>query len=326
MTGVIGLGNALTDVMTRLSSDDTLAQLGLPKGSMQLVDEATSQAVMEKTAGLPKSISGGGSAANTINGVAKLGMKAGFIGVVGEDETGNQFRNDLLQNSITPSLFKGHAPSGRAIALVSPDSERTFATYLGCAIELSANHLSADLFKGYRILHIEGYLVLNHELMLSAAELAKQQGLLVSLDLASYNVVEGNLDFLHEYVRQYVDIVFANEEEAKAFCGAMPEQAVRELAELCDIAVVKTGKTGSLVMKDGHIYPIGVIEANSLDTTGAGDLYASGFLYGLLKELPPDACGKLGALLSGNVIEVLGSKMDETRWEKILQKTIGIIA
>jgi sugar/nucleoside kinase (ribokinase family) len=271
---------------------------------------------------LEKSLSGGGSAANTINGIAKLGMKAGFIGVIGDDETGQHFRNDLIKNNIIPHLFIGKGGSGMAIALVSPDSERTFATHLGCAIELSAFHLNEELFNGYSLLHIEGYLVQNYELMIKAAELAKSKGLLIALDFASYNVVEDNLLFLHDFVQNYVDILFANEEEARVFTGKEPEQAVEVLAEFVDIAVVKTGENGSLVMKNRQLERIGIIKVKSIDTTGAGDLYASGFLYGLLNNKPINICGKIGALLSGNVIEVIGAKMDEERWKNIYKKLV----
>jgi sugar/nucleoside kinase (ribokinase family) len=291
---------------------------------MQLVDDKTAAMVMQKTAQLSKSLSGGGSAANTINGIAKLGMNAGFIGVIGKDETGDHFRNDLVNNHITPHLFEGKAVSGMAIALVSPDSERTFATHLGCAIELSASHLNAEIFLPYRILHIEGYLVQNYELMIQAATLAKSHNLLVSIDFASFNVVEAHLEFLKDFVSKYVDIVFANEEEAHVFTGLEPEKAVKHLAKIVNIAVVKTGKTGSLVMKGEQLEKIGVIEVNSIDTTGAGDLYASGFLFGLLNNKPLTVCGKYGALLSGKVIEVMGAKMDQKRWEDI-HKNLALI-
>ncbi len=324
MSKVLGMGNALVDIMTRLESDALLNDFNLPKGSMQLVDKNTAEFVLSGTKHLDKQQSSGGSAANTIHGLANLGVETAFIGTIGEDEFGSFFHDDLLKNNIQPSLFKVKAESGRAIALVSPDSERTFATFLGAAIELSANHLTAEVFDGYHYFHIEGYLVQNQDLIRKAVELAKQKGLKVSLDLASFNVVEANIDFLKELIVNHVDIVFANEEEAKAFTGMQPEEALHEIAKNCEIAVVKIGKNGSLVKKDGVVYTIGVIKANSIDTTGAGDVYASGFLYGLVNGLSLQKCGEIGALLSGKVIEVIGAKMNDEIWNSIRSRVAEI--
>jgi sugar/nucleoside kinase (ribokinase family) len=137
------------------------------------------------------------------------------------------------------------------------------------------------------------------------------------LDLASFNVVEANIDFLKELIKTHVDIVFANEEEAKAFTGMQPEEALHEIAKDCEIAIVKIGKNGSMVKNNGIVYTIGVINANSIDTTGAGDVYASGFLFGLVNGLSLQKCGEIGAVLSGKVIEVIGAKMEADTWDSI---------
>lgn len=317
MKKILGIGNALVDIMTQLDNDDLLKEFDLPKGSMQLVNKDKSEYVNSNTEGLKKDITSGGSAANTINGLANLGTTCGYIGKVGNDDFGNFFENDLKNNAIQPILFKTDTETGVAMALVSPNSERTFATYLGAAVELSANDLSVKDFEGYDILHIEGYLVFNNELLERAMKLAKKAGLKISLDLASYNVVEANLDFLKKIAVDYVDIIFANEEEAKAFTGMEPKEALDEIAKVCDIAVVKIGLKGSLIKKDGKQYVVDVIPATRKDTTGAGDLYASGFLYGLTKNLTMEQCGKIGTILSGKVIEVIGAKMPATTWVEI---------
>jgi sugar/nucleoside kinase (ribokinase family) len=174
-----------------------------------------------------------------------------------------------------------------------------------------------SIFKGYSYFHIEGYLVQNHDLIRLAVELAKEHGLVVSLDMASYNVVEANKEFLLSIISEYVDIVFANEDEARSLTGMEPEEALDELSKLVEIAVVKTGSSGSLVKSGSDTYKIGIIEVTPIDTTGAGDLYASGFLYGLSMGLPLQECGELGARLAGNVIEFMGSKMSAERWENI---------
>jgi len=275
------------------------------------------QSILAQTEGLPRTLAAGGSAANTIHGLANLGMSTAFIGKVGDDSFGQAFANDMIQNGITPIMLKGNAESGRALAFITPDSERTFAVYLGAAIEMTPNDLDPSLFNGYTHFHIEGYLVQNHGLVRKAVELAKQSGCSISLDLASYNVVDENRDFLREVVKNYVDIVFANEEEAKAFTGKTPVEALHELGKLADIAVVKLGADGSLIKQGETTFEVGVIEVSSIDTTGAGDLYAAGFLYGLSKGLSLLKCGEIGAILSGHVIEVLGPKMDGIRWSKV---------
>ena len=320
MAKVLGIGNALIDIMTRLDHDEHLELFKLPKGSMTLVDELLSEEVTKGTEHLEKTLASGGSASNTIHGLARLGVQTAFMGKVGKDQFGDFFNEDLVKNGIDPKLFFSEKQSGRAIALVSPDSERTFATYLGAAIDLSAEDLKPEHFEGYDYFHIEGYLVQNHGLIETAVRLAKENNLQVALDLASYNVVEANLDFLRLLVRQYVDIVFANEEEARAFTGKEPGEAVHELAELCGIAVVKTGKNGSIIKKGKDIYNIKAVEATCLDTTGAGDLYASGFLYGLAHKLPLEKCGQIGSLLGGHVIEVIGAKLNRQRWEEVLEE------
>jgi len=317
MKRILGMGNALVDLMIPLESDGMLEILDLPKGSMQLVDKARSNAVLSALKDFKKSQSAGGSAANTIHGLAMMGAKAGYIGVVGEDELGGFFVRDLIQAGVEPHMIHSRQETGRAIALVTPDSERTFATYLGAAIELSAENLRPEMFRGYSFFHIEGYLVQNHELIRKAVELAKQNGLIVSLDLASYNVVEANLDFLKEISRDFVDIVFANEEEARAFTGFEPEEALKEIGKFVEIAIVKTGGKGSLIKTASEYCEIGIIPVTPIDTTGAGDLYASGFLYGLSGGLPVQQCGELGALLAGNVIEFMGSKIPAERWTRI---------
>jgi len=313
---VLGLGNALVDIMTQIENDDFLAQNNLPKGSMQLVDYNTSAAILKAAEGFKKSMASGGSAANTIHGLAKMGVDTAFIGKVGKDDMGDFFKNDLINSNIDSQLLLSENPSGVAAALVSPDAERTFATFLGAAVELSAEDLTKEMFEGYDVFHIEGYLVQNHDLIETAIRFAKEAGCRVSIDLASYNVVEDNLDFLHKMVEN-VDIVFANEEEAKAFTGMEPEAALDKIAEEVEIAVVKIGSKGSMVKNKGKIYRAGVIDVNSIDTTGAGDLFASGFIYGMSKNLSFDQCAQIGAVIAGNVIEVIGAKMDAERWERI---------
>ncbi len=320
MKKILGIGNALVDILIRIEQESLLEQLNLPKGSMQLVNKLRSDEILMTLKDVPQSLAAGGSAANTIHGLGMLGASTGYIGVIGRDELGQSFEKDMRDAGVTPFLIQSDTETGRAITLITPDSERTFATFLGAAVELSASgirHLASGIFPNYNYLHIEGYLVQNHELIRTALELAKANGLLVSLDMASYNVVEANLDFLTEMVKKYVDILFANEEEAQVFTGYEPGQALHHISQYCEVAVVKTGKNGSLVKSKEVVSEIGIIPVNPIDTTGAGDLYAAGFLYGHSLGWPMQQCGEAGALLAGNIIEEIGAKMPETRWETV---------
>lgn len=324
MAKILGLGNALVDVLISIDNDDILKELKLPRGSMQLVDEHFLSRATTLTKSLKQNIAAGGSAANTINGIANLGIPCSFIGKISKDQFGEYYREDMIKSGIDPILLIGKAQTGRATVFISKDSERTFGTYLGAAVEMIPDELRPELFDGYDYFHIEGYLVQNHELIRKAMQTAHQKGIKVSLDLASYNVVEANRDFLKEMTGKYVDILFANEEEAKAFTGNSPEESLHELASMVEIAVVKLGAKGSFIQRGSEIERVGVIKANSVDTTGAGDLYAAGFLGGLVKELPLKKCGQLGALLSGKVIEVVGPRMGEGTWREINRQVKAI--
>ncbi len=317
MAQILGMGNALVDLMTKIDQEEILKKLNLPKGSMQLVDAETSKNVLDNTTKYPKVMASGGSAANTIHGLARLGVETSFIGAIGQDKTGDFFHNDMKASGIQPMLFQSQTPSGVAIALVTPDGERTFATYLGAAVDLSAAHLEPEHFVGHKYFYVEGYLVFNEELLLKALKEAKKAGLTIVLDLASYNVVEAKKDFLLQILGEYVDIVFANEEEAQALCGLAPEKAIDFLSELCAIAVVKTGAAGALLKQDGKTIHVPAIKVTPLDTTGAGDMFAAGFLYAHLHGFTLKQAGQIGTLLAGNVIEVLGAKMNEERWAAI---------
>jgi sugar/nucleoside kinase (ribokinase family) len=317
MKKILGIGNALVDIMTLINDDSILERFNLPKGSMQLVDEAKSRLVKSETVNFNRSLASGGSAANTIHGLAMLELKTGFIGSIGQDELGDFFENDMRSAGINTMLLRRSSATGTAVALISPDSERTFATHLGAAVELEGSDLNPDYFDGYDILYLEGYLIFNKKLVEQACKIAKEKNMKIALDLASYNVVEAMLTDFKEIVEKYVDIVFANEEEAKAFTGMLPEEALNHISGLCEVAVIKIGSEGSWIKRGEEILKIGTIKVNLKDTTGAGDLYAAGFLYGFSKNFDLAKCGVLGSMIAGKVIEIVGARMDEGRWAEI---------
>lgn len=319
MKKIIGIGNALTDMLVNLSSDEVLHKYNIARGSMSLVDSKLQSEVSKAVAGRPYSLSLGGSADNTIRAMAQLGSSVGFIGKVGRDTTGDFFEQALENLGIKPVIFRGENRSGKCVSLISPDGERTMLTHLGAALELKAEEISADIFAGYDCLYIEGYLVQDHTLIESVIRTAKRAGLKVAIDLASFNVVEENLEFLQRLVGNFVDIVFANEDEARVFSGEEePINALQYISELCELAVVKIGMKGAIIKQGEQVVHVGIMKAaKRVDTTGAGDFYAAGFLYGLTEGLDLRQCGTIGAVTAGKVIEVVGTTLADEAWDDI---------
>lgn len=317
MKKILGIGSALVDIMTQIPNEQILNELNLPKGSMTYVDAQTSVEIGKKLAYLGNQMASGGSAANTMSGLAQLGIEAGFLSKIGKDEVGEFFAKQMTETHVKPLMLKSNTPSGRVQALVTADGERTFATCLGAAAEMCADDIQPELLQGWDIFYVEGYLVANPTMLRKAIETAKAQGMTIAIDLASYNVVEESRDFLLELINNYVDIVFANEKEAFALTGMEPEAALDYIAERCDIAVVKVGAKGAFVQRVNEVITIPPMKADVVDTTGAGDMWAAGFLAGLVKGENLQKCGMMGAIVAKNIIEVMGAKMDEARWEKI---------
>lgn len=318
MDKIIGMGNALVDVLVRIDDDSLLEKLHLPKGSMQLIQEDTLSEIRKYTSGMKIHRSTGGSAGNTVCALAALGTNPGFIGKVGQDETGAFFVDTLRQRGVNALLATCDLPSGIASTFISTDGERTFGTYLGAAATLRAEDLSRKMFAGYNYLYIEGYLLQDHDLMLRAVQLAKEEGLQVCLDMASYNVVEAERDFFDQLIVKYVDIVFANESEALAYTGKAPHEALEEIASKCSIAVVKTGKEGSLVKKGTEVIQLLSCPVdNVLDTTGAGDFYAAGFMYGLTCGYSLEKCVQISTILATAVIQEVGTTLPAKKWDEI---------
>lgn len=321
---VLGMGNALVDVLAIIEDDKMLSSMELPKGSMQLIDESKFETLTKEISKLKSSVVSGGSAANTIVGLAKLNIATGFVGRIGKDKFGQYYKDDLKKHGVAPLLSEVDETSGVASTFISKDGERTFGTYLGAAALLNVEDLKPEDFAGYDYFYIEGYLVQNYDLIRKAIELAKDGGAKIILDLASYNVVEANRDFLLNIIPRYVDIVFSNEEEAKALLGSGAKDAVSVLAKDVEIAIVKTGEQGSWIQRGNEKVQVPAYKVNCIDTTGAGDLYAAGFIYGLINNLLLDKCGQIGSLLASEVIQVIGAKIEENKWEKLVSEITEI--
>lgn len=318
MDKIIGMGNALVDVLVTLPDDSLLKQMKLPKGSMQLIDDDRYIQIKSVFDTMHTERSTGGSAGNTVKALAALNVQPGFIGKIGPDAMGDFFCEDGIRRGIDMKLLKSKTYSGVASTFITPDGERTFATHLGAAHTMHAEDLYADLFRGYTYLYIEGYLVQDHDLILRAMQLAKDEELQVCLDMASYNIVAENIDFFKFLICRYVDVVFANEEEAKALTGKEVEDALDEISSQCSIVIVKLGAKGSVIKKGTEMVQIHTSqEQHVVDTTGAGDFYAAGFLYGLINGYSLNKCGMIGTVLASAVIKSVGTTLPKHQWDEI---------
>ena len=317
MKSILGIGNALTDILAVLPDDTLLGTYHLPKGSMQHVDMETGDRIWNALKEIGVKYVPGGSAANTITCTSIFGMPSGYIGKIGNDELGNLFKSTMEQFGVNTRMLYGSKSSGRCMVFITgANAERTFADYMGSALEMGPDDLKSEYFEGYDYFHIEGYLVQNQDLISKAVQMAKAAGCIISLDMASYNVVESNEAFLHNLIDKYVDIVFANETEAKAFTKLPPREALAEICRYCEIGVVKVGKSGSMVQQGDEYHFIEPWPANTIDATGAGDTYAAGFLYAHAQGLPLRTCGEIGSIIAAKVVEVIGTKIDVPRWRE----------
>lgn len=319
MEKIIGMGNALVDVLVQLKQDTVLQELDLPKGSMTLIDNNKLNAINKLLSQLTPSCAAGGSAGNMIRALVELGGKGGFIGKIADDEFGRYFNDSMTSRGVeTSMLFSSTQPSGVASTFISTDGERTFATHLGAAAEQKADELKQEMFEGYHYLFIEGYLVQDHELITQAMHLAKEAGLIVCLDMASYNIVSAEKPFFTQLINNYVDVVFANEQEAEAYTGLKASEAIHEIAKQCSIAIVKERKEGTHIRKGTEYIHVNAPDVEEVtDTTGAGDFFAAGFLYGLSMGQSLERCAQIGTLLAGEVIQVVGTELEATTWEKL---------
>lgn len=315
---LIGVGSPIVDSLARVG-ESFIQSIGGSKGGMELVSAgelAHLLARLDQFAEAP-----GGSAGNTAVAVARLGLPTTFLGKIGNDVGGEFYKDRFEALGGDASRFKvGSTPNGRCLSLITPDSERTMRTDLGAAMTLAADEISAADFAGCRHAHIEGYVIFNRELMLKILKSAQEAGCTISVDLASFEVVRASMDILADLLHDYVDIVFANEEEASAYTGLNGdyEGSARELGKLCHISAVKLGSRGSIIVRDGVMIPVAPVPApGAIDTTGAGDLWAGGFLYGWLKGLSMETCGRYGSILGAEVVQVIGAAIPDKRWQTI---------
>lgn len=328
MKKIIGIGNALVDVLAMLDSDEPLTRMQLARGGMELIDDERFSVIHSEFGGLNTTMATGGAAANTVLALAHLGAEPGFVGRVACDDYGRFFMRVFSECGVRLQLQQcvgGH--TGVASAFVSPDGERTFATCLGVAAHMRAEDITDTMFAGYDYLYIEGYLVQSHRLMETVLQTARRMGVCVVMDMASYNIVEAERDFFLQLLRDYVDVVLANEEESRVISGGLPpREALDFLSRLCGTAVVKLGAAGAVASAGGETVHCASEPVNCVkDTTGAGDFFAGGFLYALSRGASLVQSLSAGALLGARVIETVGTTLSSETWSEIRLKVERIL-
>ena len=329
---VVGAGTAIVDLLVRVDDEFLARELPDGRGNTTWVDAARLDELLRRLQerGFRPEKAPGGSTGNLLCGLSELGCGTRFLGWLGLDDDGVYYRDTFAESGGGVRSFKYHTSkhTGRCLSLVSPDADRSMVTDLGAAAEMNADEiLSADL-DGAALLHTEGYLcgLKDRTFLPRLLERAKNAGIPVSFDLASYGIVREYRAELRDYLNKYVDVVFANELEAAEFAGTDdPESMLDALARLCPVAAVKLGALGSLVRMDGRTVRIAPEPAAPVDATGAGDLWQAGFLFGRLHRAAPEVCGRIGSILGAAAVSHFGARLPETAWRELRERIRAMI-
>lgn len=311
---VLGIGHACMDLLIPVK-EEFLAHVPGKKGGSQPIKFELLSHLLSLSDEKPH-LATGGSCANTIKGLAGLGEKCAFLSHVGNDPLGEHFIQYMKKLGITGFFSKSIQPTAQVLCLITPDGQRTMRFCAGCSEEMSDDLLHPDYFK-VKLMHIDAYTMRNGNLVENVMKMAKEANVTVSIDLSSFEIIHQFHDSLKKLLLQYVDIVFANEDETKALTGLDPFEGCLKLQGICPIAVVLIGENGCLVGHKGEVFHSPGFPANVVDSTGAGDLFASGFLYGYLQGYPLTKCAEIGNRLGSAIVEVQGAELPLEKWEMI---------
>lgn len=319
---LIGIGNPIMDLLAHVPESFLSSHVAGEKGGMVLVDHPDIEQLVAKL-GTDYAVTPGGSAANAVLGATKLGLKSTFIGKIGGDITARDYRANFIAAGADASRFKHTAvPNGRCLSMVTPDGQRTMRTHLGAAMTLSPEEITLEDFAGAKHAHIEGYLMFNPALAEKVATTARAAGCTISLELSSFEVVNVARDWILAQLEQGVHVVFANEDEVRALFqkDASYDAYAKKLAGYGGIACVKIGKEGAWVARGADLHRIAPVKVNRVvDTTGAGDAWAGGFLYGYLRGLSLASAGAIGSALGAECVQHLGPAIPEMHWTRLRQ-------
>lgn len=313
----VGVGAALVDLLLE-EKDEFLRGMGADKGGMTLVENDIIQTALQKTASEMRTVPGG-SACNTLVGIGNLGGRARMIGRVGRDGNAEHFRAGLRRAGVESHLRVSDAEAtGRVLSVVTPDAQRTMFTFLGASSGLKPEDIGDADFQDAALVHLEGYLLFNRPVVDRVLELARKHQVKIALDLGSFQVVEICRELIDElFARRLIDILLANEDEARAYTGLGDSDSLEIFAGKVDKAVVKIGRDGALVAQGSERLKVDAHLVKAIDTTGAGDLWASGFLYGLNHDLSLENSANLGCKIGSEVVQVLGAVIPSEGWNRI---------
>lgn len=315
---ILGVGAPFVDYIIEISEEE-LAKLPGEKGGMVIVDHKVLTSILSLAGTVPVPIPGG-SGANTIRGLANFGNRCALIGKIGSDSAGKTFLDSLQRLNVTSLLLHSPTPSPQAVCLITPDGERTMRSFLGSCQEMTADDLDPHVFNGVKLVHIEGHSLFNGSLTRRAMELAKKAGAKVSFDLGSFEVVRIFKDTIIDLLSHYVDIVFANRDEILELTQMSPEKGCEVLRGYCETAIVLLGRDGCIIGYKERQVHCPAFPVDPIDTTGAGDLFASGFLHGYFQGLPLEECARYGAIVGAAVVQVRGVEIPPSGWAAIKQK------
>jgi sugar/nucleoside kinase (ribokinase family) len=317
---LIGIGNPIMDMLAHVPDSFLAGHVAGEKGGMVLVDDRDIAELVRKLPA-PLAFTPGGSAANATLGAARLGLRTTYLGKIGGDVTAADYHTNFTAAGGDGSRFKrANLPNGRCLSLVTPDGQRTMRTHLGAAMTLSPDEITVEDFRGARHAHIEGYLLFNPALADKVARTARAAGCTLSLELASFEVVNVARDWILAQLQEGVEIVFANEDEVRALFQGDDSYAAYagKLASYGGIAAVKIGRDGAWVAQGRELHRIAPVKVERVvDTTGAGDAWAGGFLYGYLRGLPVATAGAIGSLLGAECVQHLGATIPEMHWPRL---------
>ncbi|MFM9965769.1 MAG: adenosine kinase [Planctomycetaceae bacterium] len=309
---VYGVGNSLVDIQARVD-DRFLDRIGFTKGIMTLVDEVTQRRVLQQLADQPTNRCAGGSAANTIMGLVDLGGQGAYAGKTGRDEIGEFFLSDMRQRGVSIEVPPAEGQSGTCVVLITADAQRTMLTNLAVSATLGPDDINAADVRKAKYIYIEGYLWTNELTRLAALkaiELAKLNRVKVAFTVSDPFLIGLFRDRFWQLIKEDVDLLFCNEEEARALTGQGDSiESARMIHQHCENVALTLGKNGSLLMHQGEVIPIEGQPVVAIDTTGAGDMYAAGILYGITNGLSWRQAGHLASHAAARIVGQLGARL-----------------
>lgn len=310
---VFGVGNALLDIQARVA-DSVLTDLRFSKGIMTLVDESTQERVISSLHGQTLHRCAGGSAANTLVGIAEFGGRAAYVGKVGQDEIGQFYLEDMRQVGVAVESTPIAGRTGTCVVLITEDAQRTMLTNLAASSQLVPDDIDPIVIKESKYIYVEGYLFSGEptkNAALRAIELAKQHGVKVALTVSDPFLIQYNRDLFLQLIEGPVDLLFCNLDEARALTGKHdPVECAHEIHRHAENVALTLGGDGSILMHQGQVIPIEGVPVTAIDTTGAGDMYAAGILYGITNGLSWKQAGHLASHAAARVVAQLGARLE----------------